>query len=71
MYHARIQNSGVRIQNSCVRCADGFDFLVFYLSYAGVSGLILGVPSVYSTPMMNKIATISITTDANNVPITT
>ena len=26
---ARIQNSGVRSQNSCVRFADEFDFLVF------------------------------------------
>jgi (E)-4-hydroxy-3-methylbut-2-enyl-diphosphate synthase len=35
----RRQNSGVRSQNSSVRFADGFDFLVIYLHCAELSGL--------------------------------
>ena len=34
---ARSQNSGVRIQNCCIRFADGFNLLVYYLCCAGVS----------------------------------
>ena len=38
-YDARIQNSGVINQNSCIRYADGYNLLVFCLCCADVSGL--------------------------------
>ena len=53
---ARIQNSGVRNQNSCVRFADICNLLVYYLCCAGVSGLMLFSLMITTMPAQQALA---------------